>query len=214
MIHPKRWDDERLERDRLISIERFRAERLKESGELYASLVDDQRLVVEELLTLTADLQRMDEEAVLSILAQPKLRDAFRYLAGPPVSDDDWQTLALVESLAPSRLKQNPEMARQLRDVVLAAVDERRFPWLSEGREPTEAERNAALLASACLWACQKTQAQRRSVGKHRLENATEECLLRHGFRSVTSSTPPGAGSRAGSGRCSRMPWGGGSRGS
>jgi hypothetical protein len=182
MIQPERWDTERLEQDRQVSITRFREERLREPVELYTSLVDDRLGVVKELLKITVDLRQMNEKAVLSILTDLRYRDAFRYLAGPPISDDDWQTLATVESLAPSRLGQDPALARRLADVVLAAVDSRRFPWLLEEREPTEAERDAALLASACLWAYQKTQTERRSSGKRRLEGATEECLAANGF--------------------------------
>ena len=185
MIQPDQWDDKRLEKDRQKSIARFRKERLQEPVDLYTSLVDDQQGIFEELLEMTVDLQQMNEKAILSILTDTKYRDAFRYLAGPPISDDDWQTLAMVESLAPSRLERDPAMAKQLAHVVLAAIDRRRFPWLSEGREPTEAERNAAVLASACLRAYQKTQTERRSSGKKRLEGATEECLKANGFTQV-----------------------------
>lgn len=185
MIHPTQWDDARLESDRQESITRFRKERLREPVDLYTSAVDEQQGVVEELLEMTVDLQQMSVDAILSILTDAKYRDAFRYLAGPPISNDDWQTLASADSLARSRLSQDPAMAKQLAEVVLAAIDRRRFPWLSEGREPTEAERNAAVLASACLWAYQRTQAQRRSLGKTRLEGATEECLKANGFEQV-----------------------------
>ncbi|MEI7838023.1 MAG: XamI family restriction endonuclease, partial [Planctomycetota bacterium] len=51
-----------------------------------------------------------------------------------------------------------------------------------EGREPTEAERNGAVLASACLWAYQRTQTTRRSSGKKRLEGLVSDCLVKMGF--------------------------------
>jgi len=160
----------------------FRAQRLEEPVELYASLVDDQQRVVRELLKRTLDLQRLDDQSLLAILTAPKYRDAFRYLAGPPVSDDDWGTLAEIESLAPSRLRDDADAVRRLAQVVVGAVDRRRFPWLAEGRRPTRAERNAAVLASACLWAYQRTQTERRSSGKKRLEGATQECLKAAGL--------------------------------
>ena len=45
------------------------------------------------LLELTVDLREVHEHAV-DILADRRLRDARRYIAGPPISDDDWKTLA------------------------------------------------------------------------------------------------------------------------
>jgi len=185
MIQPPEWDDQRLEADRQESIERFRQERLREPVDLYASLVDEQRRIVEKLLEMTADLERMDDAELLEILTNETYRDSFRYLPGPPISEDDWKTLALAESLAPSRLQRDPATARRLADVVLAAIDRQRFPWLFEKREATQAERNAAVLASACLWAYQRVQAERRSSGKKRLEDSCEQCLQANGFRRV-----------------------------
>ena len=182
MIDPPCWDEERLEQDRRKAIELFRHERLEEPVELYTSAVDAQLGVVEDLLEQTVDLQCLDDEVLLQVLTSPKHRDAFRYLAGPPVSDDDWTTLAEAASLAPGRLRENPEAAKRLAQVVLNTLDRRRFPWLPERREPTEAERNAAVLASACLWAYQRMQTARRSSGKKRLEDEVKRCLTEVGF--------------------------------
>ncbi len=182
MIDPPRWDEERLERDRLRAIEQFRHDRLDEPVELYTTTVDEQQGVVEELLEQTVDLQQLDDEALLKILSDPKYRDAFRYLAGPPISDDDWKTLAQVPNLTRKQLRDEPDSLRRLAEVVLNTIDRRRFPWLSERRDPNEAERDAAVLASACLWAYQQTQTERRSMGKRRLEGLVEECLEEQGF--------------------------------
>jgi hypothetical protein len=73
-------------------------------------------------------------------------------------------------------------MVERLMQVVINTVDRRRFPWLAEEREPNEAERNAATLASACLWAYQRLQADRRNAGKEKLEGRTEQCLKDIGF--------------------------------
>jgi hypothetical protein len=183
MIDPPYWNEDRLEEDRQESIALFRRQRLDEPGELYAVEVDEHRTVVAALLAQTADLRDLEDDVMPGILADPKYRDAFRYFAGPPISEDDWMTLAQTGSLAPNRLRREPETAARLAQVVLNAIDQRRFPWLTEGRDPTPAERDAAVLASACLWAHQRTQTARRSSGKKRLEGWVEQCLLDSGFR-------------------------------
>lgn len=200
MIIPPTWDQDRLEQDRRKAIALFRRERLEEPGELYTSAVDERRGVVAELLAQTADLQQLDDDAMLQILTNPTNRDALRYLAGPPISDDDWKTLAEAASLAPGRLRKEPGTVKRLAQVVINTIDRRRFPWIAEGRQPTQAERDAAVLASACLWAYQRTQTQRRSSGKERLEGLVEQCLLGSSFteeprRDVTLlRDAPGAG--------------------
>ena len=185
MIQPPRWKIGQLEKNRRRSISLFREERLQEPVDLYTSAIDDQLIVIKELLSLTSDLVGVASTSLASVLSDPKYRSAFRYLAGPPISEDDWETLAQVNSFSNARLKKNPELAAKLAEVVLNVIDRRRFPWVAEGREPSAAERDAAILASACLWAYQRTQTARRSTGKERLEGATEGCLIKAGFAKV-----------------------------
>ena len=134
---------------------------------------------------MTSDLRRIESDRGLELLSDERYRNALRYLAGPPISEDDWKTLSLADSFSESRLRANPEWAARLVDVVLDAVDRRRFPWLAEQREPTAVERDAAVLASACLWAHQRTQTIRRASGKGRLEGATQRCMEGAGLAEV-----------------------------
>jgi hypothetical protein len=55
--------------------------------------------------------------------------------------------------LIPSRLRENPEMAARVLNVVRVALDRRRFPWVIDQREATPAEKNATIIASAALLA-------------------------------------------------------------
>ncbi len=183
MILPPRWSVEQLEQDRLEAISLFRAERLQEPVDLYASALDEEQGIVRELLAATVDLHALDGQVVLDILSDKRYRDAFRYLAGPPISEDDWKTLADVRTLTRSRLASDPEALRRLTTVVVSALDHRRFPWVTESRSPTPSERDAAVLASACLWAHQRTATERRAGGKRRLEEAAAQCLRESGFR-------------------------------
>jgi hypothetical protein len=178
------WDTDRLETDRQAAIEVFRKERMTEPLEQYVEAFDDYRGAVEDLLETTVDLSQLAYLAV-DVLTDPALLDAVRYLAGPPLSRDDLQVIAEVTSLAPGRLRAEPDMARQVIETVLLGLDRRRFPWVVEDREPEPAEREAATLASAALMASQRIQTARRSEGKTAQEDAVAEELISVGFKQV-----------------------------
>jgi len=61
-------------------------------------------------------------------------------------------------------------MVRRIVQVILAGLDRRRFPWVAEGREASDVERNAAIMASAALIAMRKRkhpgEAKRRTNKK------------------------------------------------
>lgn len=114
--------------------------------------------------------------------------EALRYLAGPPISEDDLKTLAEA-SLAPSRLAADPEMARRVIETIMTALDHRRFPWAVDGREPEPAEKEAAALASAAPMATQRSSTSRRNEGKTAQEQAVEDALLGRSFVKVPPRT-------------------------
>lgn len=108
-----------------------------------------------------------------------------RYLAGPPISADDLKVISKTDSLAPSRIISDPEMARRVIDTIMLGLDRRRFPWVSEDREPTDAERETAIVATAALIATQKVQTWRRNKAKVEQEEAVAEVLTQNGFTQV-----------------------------
>ena len=160
-IDPPRWTEAELEAARQTAIEAFRTERMQEPLEAYLETFDEYRGAVEDLLEATVNLTQLSE-ATEQVLTDPALLEAVRYLAGPPISADDLKVLADVESLAAGRLRNDPEMAQRVIDTVLLALDRRRFPWVAEDREPDEAEREAAALASAALMATSRVQTNRQ----------------------------------------------------
>jgi hypothetical protein len=183
MIAPPRWTPEQLGAERATAQELFRRERIREPLEDYLEVFDEYQGRVEDLLETTIDLSTLDD-AALSVLTDPALLEAFRYLAGPPISTDDLKVLSEAV-LTSSRLRKNPEMVRRVVHVVRAGLDRRRFPWVGEHREPTEAERSAAVLASAALIATSRVGTARRNVGKERQEGLVEEALLKADFEKV-----------------------------
>jgi len=180
MIAPPRWSREELEADRAKSQEVFRAERIQEPLEDYLEAFDAYQGGVEELLETTIDLSTLDKTA-LAVLTEPSLLKALRYVAGPPISADDLKILSEAV-LSPGQLRNNPAMVKRVIDVVRVGLDRRRFPWIAEKREPTEAERSAAVLASAALMATSQVGTSRRNVGKERQENLVQDALVRAGI--------------------------------
>ena len=136
---------------------------------------DQYQDVLEELLESTVDLSA-DSETLVGVVSEPKLLEAFRYLSGSPISEDDLKVLAEAV-LTPSRLKKDEAMAKRVADVVIHGLDPRRFPWVVSGREPSEAERSAAVLASAALLATRRLETLRRNNEKQRQEDAVKTAL-------------------------------------
>ena len=161
MIDPPIWTSQQLDADRLKAITIFRNERMEEPLEDYLEAFDEYQGYIEELLETTIDLTRL-EAAALEFLTDSRLLETFRYLAAPPISQDDLKVLAEAPSFAKGRLHGRPEDVRRLIEVVRLVLDRRRFAWVIENREPTDSERAAAVMASAALMAASRQL--RRSV--------------------------------------------------
>jgi len=183
-VPPPRWNQDQLEADRQTGIEAFRVARIEEPLEAYHDYFDESRGSVEELLEATVDLTMLRDVA-LDVCAQPALLEAVRYLTGPPISEDDLKVIAEVPSFARGRIRNTPEIARQIIETVLLFLDRRRFPWVPEEREPTEAERDAAALASAALIAARRVMTDRANLAKKAQEQAVEDRLVQAGFQKI-----------------------------
>ncbi|HEX3746412.1 MAG TPA: XamI family restriction endonuclease [Bryobacteraceae bacterium] len=184
MIDPPVWTKEQLEADRMRAIAVFRKERLEEPLEDYLEAFDLYQGYFEQVLETTADLAQLESQA-LEVLSDPKLLEAFRYLAAPPISKDDLQVLAEAPTLAKGQLRKKPEYVARLVKTVRQVLDRRRFVWVVESREPTEAERVAAVTASAALLAVSRVQTKRRTFGKAQQEAHVKQVLTDIGLKEV-----------------------------
>jgi hypothetical protein len=188
LIAPPVHTKEELEAARQTAISAFRKERLEEPLEDYLEAFDEYLGTTEDLLEATVDLADLQAQAVEILSNEERLR-ALRYLAGPPISLDDLKTLASVGSLTKKKLKADPDTVKRLIEIVQIGLDRRRFPWVTEGREPTEAERQAAVLASAALMATARVGTKRRSTSKEEQEAAVEAALITLGWKKVETRT-------------------------
>jgi hypothetical protein len=192
LIQPPVWTDKELERNRKKAIANFRNERMREPLEKYLEVFDRRQGDVEDLLEHLIDMtdvDGIDDQTILDVLCDEKMLDAFRYLSGPPVSTDDLRVLADAPSLTPKALRNSPAVARTIFQTVLQGLDRRRFTWVTQKREPTDAERNAAVVASAALMATQRAATDRRNQGKKIQEGSVFQALENIGFTRVAART-------------------------
>lgn len=182
------WTEEQLVADRDRAVENFRRARMEEPLEAYIKAFEERQDAFETLLEATLDLTDVSNSA-LTILSTPRLLDAFRYVAGPPISLDDLKVVANTSSLSAKNLEANPELAQRVIETVMLGLDRRRFPWLADGRAPREEERRAAVLASAALIASQRVATDRRSDGKSEQEGMIEAVLIEAGFTKAETRT-------------------------
>lgn len=146
---PPAWSTNDLEREAQRSEEHFRDHRHTEPLEIYLDLFDQYQGIVEEVMEETVDLRQLKEHA-LPILSDSRKREVFRYLSGPPVSEDDLKVLMRARSLAPTTLRNDPALLERVVAFMRDWHDRRRFPWLTEGWDPAEHDQKAAIIATVC----------------------------------------------------------------
>lgn len=186
LVHPPRWSDAQLEADLHLAVDLFRVERTTEPLERYLLEFAARQQVLASLFRRTKDLTQLRSQGA-TVLDSKEMQEAVRYLAGPPISEDDLKTIASVPSMSPGVLEGEPGHAVQVLDTILLALDRQRFPWVSQNRGPTPSERSAALLASAALVASKRVETTRRNEGKEAQERRVREALLGAGFAQVDS---------------------------
>lgn len=138
---------------------------------------------VEDVLEATVDLSDLEGQA-LGLLMEAQALEVIRYLAGPPISEDDLKTVSETR-LSRAWLLQNPDAAQRAIETVKLGLDRNRFPWIGEDREPTEAERAGAAVATATLIAARKTMTDRANEGKNAQELLVKDALRAEGFVEV-----------------------------
>ena len=164
----------------------FRHQRLEEPRALYSRFFEDFAPIFNDLLGRLSDLVRepLQADGLVEVIRDEDRRTAFRYLAAPPISDDDLKTLAET-TLSTAALVGDSERVRRVRDTVLHVIDPHRFPWIGEGREPARDERERAVVASAALVAARKVETWRRTRAKGTQEDAVKRTLEAIGLQEV-----------------------------
>lgn len=181
-----------MESDAATAKRIFRHERLEEPLDLYnqffTTFADIFRQLIDKLPDIGAD--PVDAELIAGLIDGRDAQKAFRYLTAPPISEDDLKTVADA-TLTPSRLRTDADSAKRIRDTVLTIIDPHRFPWVSEGRQPSNDERERAVIASAALAASSAVGTKRRNASKEAQEQAVKELLASVGMKQVKAKEIP-----------------------
>lgn len=182
---PRQWPTATLIEDADISASQFRAARLSVSD----SWERHYNHAHQKFKSLFNTLGNLNPGAItdekLAEAYDSGLGEALRYLAGPPISEDDLQVIADVNSLVPSILKKNPTDLRKVFEVIERVIDPHRFPWVGTCDSPTDHQKEAALLASSVLLAAQRIATERRNEGKDNQETMVKDYLRTLGFTEV-----------------------------
>ena len=168
----------------------FRQQRLDEPRGLYSQFFNAFSPVFDDIIDQLRGDDPLDPAKIVELVGDKDIRTAFRYLAAPPVSEDDLKTLADT-TLSANALRRDPEQAARVRDIILQVIDPHRFPWIVEKREPTENERAGAIVASAVLVAARKVETSRRSDAKTRQEESVKAKLRDIDFAEVPPRDMP-----------------------
>ncbi len=185
------WPEAALLADRARAIEDFVRTRLLEPLDYYADAFDRAIETVGDLIEATVDLSflRLNDDqsrsGLTDVVLDPALFYALRYVAGPPISADDLAVLSEADSFSRAKLAADPEILDRMAQTLLDAHDRRRFPWLFDREEATEAERAAATLSTAALIAAQQTQTWRRGQSGRDQEQSVADALTEAGFVEV-----------------------------
>lgn len=178
------WSAQELGRDLEISKEEFRSFRIQEEPEVYALEFDRSKTNVLQLFTLTGDLSDL-RKIGLRLLTTSDLFATLRYLTGPPISEDDLETIVNTKSFSQKTLKAQPELFEQVIVIIENTIDQRRFPWVKDRRNPTRAEKAVAILSTAALLASRRVETMRRNQAKLDQESRVEAALSNAGFEKL-----------------------------
>jgi hypothetical protein len=180
------WGLEQLRADAATAKEAFRRERLDEPLGRYREFFDAIVPVFQEVIVELHSLAEADPggSKLCHMVRDAERLTAFRYLAAPPISEDDLKTLART-NLSSRELQADPAQASRVRETVLQILDPYRFPWIAQQRESTKPERDRAVLASAALVAAKKVETARRSDSGRVQEEMVKATLRRLGLSEV-----------------------------
>lgn len=187
---PKVWSDEELAAQAQLSIDAFVDRRMKEPRDRYLDHLAQRQTAIMRLFRVLVgiDPANPDPETVRTILFDSALLDALRYVAGPPVSEDDLGVLVTrsTNRLTKTRLRASDELTVAVLKMICNMSDPIRFPWIDDRRPPAHHELKHAIRATAALHATQTLQTERRGYGRA-VEKVLKDRLIELGYEKVAT---------------------------
>lgn len=182
-LQPPFWSTEQLAVDRQKAIDLFVEDRRAADSAVWAAKFEEVRAIVRDVFVATDNVRSITADA---LLAEPTLWwHALRYCCGPPVSEEDLWTF-----VGGTKFKRvSSAWAEHTAEIFRLFIDDVRFPWVREHRDPTDDELNRALYATVMPFAQQRFATGRRGVASRRQEAAVGAVLHTAGFERNESRT-------------------------
>lgn len=186
---PQTWSESELQAQAQVALDEFVDRRLAEPEGTYQAHVKASRSAIVRLFRKLSriDPQNPSPTLVREIIGDKELFAALRYVAGPPVSEDDLGVLVTrrIDGIGQRALAIDDRLPLAVLALVCKLSDPRRFPWAAERRLPTRRELHDAIAMTSVLHASQSLQTERRSYGKL-IEQRVQQRLVDLGFVKVT----------------------------
>ncbi|MGB9163945.1 MAG: XamI family restriction endonuclease [Rhodomicrobium sp.] len=185
---PRVWSDDELAQQAEIALNEFADRRLAKPGGRYLAHVQSCRQALFRLFEYLGpiDPQNPSPETVRTILLDNDLFAALRYVAGPPVSEDDLKVLVTrsTQGFGKTELRKNDALVKKVLALICKLADPYRFSWISAKRAPSPSEIRRAIAATTILHASQRLQTERRGYGR-KVEQRLEARLVELFFTKV-----------------------------
>ncbi len=167
---PRVWSQSELEKDAQVALDEFVDRRLTEPKGTYATHFKARRKALVRLFRKLSGVDKLDPsvDLVREIIADEDMFSALRYVAGPPVSEDDLGVLVTrsAAGIAQKALAEDAALPVAVLALICKMSDPFRFPWIPAGRPPTPREMREAIAMTSALHASQTLQTERRGYGR------------------------------------------------
>jgi hypothetical protein len=185
---PPVWDDAALAEHAQTALEAFVDRRLAEPAARYVEHLNARKQALRKLFRLLTPINpnKPDISVVRDILLDKELLSALRYVAGPPISEDDLGVLVTRSTarVTKTAIKTDPKLANEILHLICQLADNARFPWIKAGRSPRFHELKQAIRATTTMHAAQTMQTERRGYGKE-IEAQLQKHLEAMDFKKV-----------------------------
>ena len=178
MQHPKTYSDSELEalsRRMVAEFVRNRHDAEARLAERYHLAFAEAKASAVEVFEKTGDLKNLFT-AGQELLAGGYLQ-TLRNMSRPTVSEDDFKKLSSTGT-ASARKFEDSELSAVALNYLGRNLNQDLFPWLKGSAEPTDFEREAAVVAVAALVADQKTKTAMRGISSKQQELAVRQKLI------------------------------------
>ena len=144
------WTLDEIKADCVQAEQDFRLRRTSEPLEDYLAEFDTAKAAADAVIDQLPEILRhpTNQDLLARVVSDRDLGMALRYLAAPPISEDDLDTLLTVR-VTGRALRADASLAEGLVNLIRETIDPMRFPWIRHDAEPTHAQLTAAKLASA-----------------------------------------------------------------